>query len=242
MQEMEEARKDVEDMFEEAGIHIDFSGFDPDMSEEAAAARFVEMEEQLRSQVEADEPPRNPRRMSKRQAQREERMREAQELRKKSIGSIYKQLAKVLHPDLEPDAGQREHKVALMQELTAAYRANDLHTLLRLELEWIQHEQGDISRLTDSKLTIYNEVLREQVNELQEEVFFLSRHPRYQPLTDPNSMFDTRVRIPDDRDVRRLDQETKDIEFSLQRLRSSDALKEVMAITDAFRDAFDTPF
>jgi hypothetical protein len=55
-------------------------------------------------------------------------------------------------------------------------------------------------------------------------------------------MFDTRVRIPDDRDVRRLDQETKDIEFSLQRLRSSDALKEVMAITDAFRDAFDTPF
>jgi hypothetical protein len=159
-------------------------------------------------------------------------------LRKKSIGSIYKQLAKVLHPDLEPDAEQRSRKVVLMQELTAAYRANDLHTLLRLELEWIQHEQGDIARLTDNKLTIYNEVLREQVNELQEELFFLSRHPRYLPLTDANSMFDTRVRIPDERDVRRLDQETKDMELSLERLRSADALKEVIAVTDAYRTPF----
>jgi hypothetical protein len=36
----------------------------------------------------------------------------------------------------------------VMQELTAAYRNHDLHTLLRLELEWIRREEGDLDRIT----------------------------------------------------------------------------------------------
>src|ERR1019366_7589077 len=50
-----------------------------------------------------------------------ERMRQAEQIRNKSIASVYKQLAKVLHPDLEPDAGRKQAKGTLMQELTAAY-------------------------------------------------------------------------------------------------------------------------
>ena len=59
--------------------------------------------------------------------EKEERTRQAEQLRNKSITSIYKQLAKVLHPDLEPDAERKQAKGTLMQELTAAYRNNDLH-------------------------------------------------------------------------------------------------------------------
>jgi hypothetical protein len=126
--------------------------------------------------------------------QREQRERQAEEARKKSIATIYKQLARVLHPDFEQDAARKEEKVVLMQELTAAYRNNDLHTLLRLEMEWIEREQGDVQRLTDEKLAIYNQVLREQAWELEREVSDLAFHPRYQTLAKLGDPWDLRVR------------------------------------------------
>lgn len=55
-----------------------------------------------------------------------------------------------------------------MQELTVAYRQNDLHTLLRLEMQWIENEGGDIDRLTEEELGVYNEVLQGQVQGLEQ--------------------------------------------------------------------------
>jgi hypothetical protein len=102
-----------------------------------------------------------------------------EEARKRTVVGIYKQLAKVLHPDLERDPAQRERKQALMQELTKAHREGDLHTLLRLELEWIEREEGDLERLGDEKLGIYSELLEEQVEELQAEIRDLPCAPRF---------------------------------------------------------------
>ena len=69
-----------------------------------------------------------------------------------------------------------------MKQLTIAYEKNDLHTLLRLELAWIQKEDNNPSKLTDDKLGIYNEVLKEQVYELERDIENTLEHPRYQPL------------------------------------------------------------
>jgi hypothetical protein len=93
-----------------------------------------------------------------------------EQARKRGISVIYKQLAKALHPDLEQDAAMRERKHALMQELTKAYREGDLHTLLRLELEWLKCEEGDLAKLGDEQLGIYCELLEEQIEGLQAEV------------------------------------------------------------------------
>jgi hypothetical protein len=108
-----------------------------------------------------------------------ERAAAREEARKRTVVSIYKQLAKVLHPDLERDPALRERKHTLMQDLTKAYREGDLHTLLRLELEWISREEGDLARLGDEKLDIYIELLEEQVGELQAEVRDLPFSPRF---------------------------------------------------------------
>src|SRR5262249_31774859 len=105
-----------------------------------------------------------------------------EELRKRSIANIYKQLARVLHPDLERDAERQKKKVQLMQELTVAYRQNDLHTLLRLEMQWIENEGGDIDRLTEEKLGVYNEILQGQVQGLEQRLIGLMFHPRYRPI------------------------------------------------------------
>ena len=119
------------------------------------------------------------RKQSAGELKRAKRQAELEEARKRSVASIYKQLAKLLHPDLERDPARRCEKESLMQELTAAYRVGDLHTLLRLELEFIHKEQGDLERLGEEKLKIYCELLTEQIGELEQEVYALHEEPRY---------------------------------------------------------------
>jgi len=104
---------------------------------------------------------------------------QAEAARKRTISVIYKQLAKVLHPDLESDPVKREQKHHLMQELTAAYKQGDLHTLLRLELSWIHREEDDLDRLTDEKIKVYIELLNKQVADLRQEVASIPYLPHF---------------------------------------------------------------
>jgi hypothetical protein len=102
-----------------------------------------------------------------------------EEARKRTLSVIYKQLAKVLHPDLESDPAKREQKHHLMQELTAAYKAGDLHTLLRLELSWIHREEDDLDRLTAEKIKVYIELLDKQVADLRQEIAAIPYLPQF---------------------------------------------------------------
>lgn len=151
--EFEEQRDEIESMLNDLGIDVDLSDIKPGMSDEAMARKAAEtmarLQRELAERQQSAGPP--PRRKTQRQLQKEERERMAEELRKKTVATLYKQLARVLHPDLELDAELKQQKLAIMQELTVAYRNNDMHTLLRLEMEWIQREEGNIERLTDEK-------------------------------------------------------------------------------------------
>lgn len=162
---------------------------------------FAEMTRQLFEQSGSDGPAAGAsgepkaRKASAAQLKKERREAELEEARKRGISTIYKQLAKVLHPDLEQDPARRAEKERLMQELTAAYRSGDLHTLLRLELEFIHREQGDLNHLGEEKLKIYCELLGEQVVGLEEAVRSVPADPRYvalRPHVDPYFM-----RLPD---------------------------------------------
>lgn len=98
---------------------------------------------------------------------------------KKELVSLYRQLVKVLHPDLEQDLGKKLEKEELMKFLINAYENNDLHTLLELEKEWIG---GPKKEEEIEQLDIYNSVLREQVEKLQKSVDFAYLNPKYGPL------------------------------------------------------------
>ncbi len=235
----EETRSAIEDMFAEAGIDMDLDDLKPDMSPEAMAAKIAEMAGRFQEKTENEESEWRPpeRRKTRRQLEKEERLRQAEEVRKKSIASIYKQLAKVLHPDLEPDNERRQSKVVLMQELTAAYRNNDLHTLLRLELEWIRREESDLDRLTEEKLSIYNQVLRDQAKELERELAGLPYHPRYQPLAVPDGPFEIRLRTNGPAEAHLLDRAIADIEASIARTLGGEALREVRDALHAYHAA-----
>ncbi|SFF51394.1 hypothetical protein [Thermoflexibacter ruber] len=110
------------------------------------------------------------RKKTKKQIEKEQQQAEEKKLLSKDIRTIYTSLAKELHPDLEQDEAERHRKTEMMKRVTAAYEANDLFELLRLQLEYqIQHEH--IESLMEDQLKRYNQLLQEQIRELENERF-----------------------------------------------------------------------
>lgn len=175
-------RNEMENMFEDMGFDMNFDDMHSKMTQEEMIRKAIEMQEQMKQQASEKEKNSTPRKKTKKQLEKEEREKQIADARKKNIGSIYRQLAKIFHPDLERDEEMKIQKEELMKELTIAYNNNDLHSLLRLELAWIKKEENNPDNLTDGKLSIYNEVLKEQVTELEHEIFKTLQHPKYEPL------------------------------------------------------------
>ena len=231
-EQMDEARSAMEGLFADMGLDVDLSDFHPGMSEEERAVKSAGMIEDLRRQAEEAWSRREAhgargKKKSKRALKEEERARRSEELHKNTLGAIYRQLAKVLHPDLERDPDVRERKNAVMQNLTAAYAAGDLHALLRLELEWIHRETAGSALLADEKLDAYNELLEEQVTELQATLDALPLSPRYAPLVRDAGPWGTVFRLDGAAEVERLNDLTLGLTGSLERLQTRDALREV---------------
>jgi hypothetical protein len=121
---------------------------------------------------------------SAKQIEAEKMQEAAEELKKKNIGTIYKQLAKLFHPDLEQDEERKAEKVLLMQELTAAYEAKNLHALLTLELKWIHKENDHLESLTEEKLAVYLQILKEQIQDLTSQKQQVIYQPKYAVLVE----------------------------------------------------------
>jgi archaellum component FlaC len=88
----------------------------------------------------------------------------------KSIQAVYRQLVGALHPDREQDPAERVRKTELMQRITVAYKNKDLLQLLELQLNVEQIDQHAINRIADDRLKHFNQVLKDQLNELEMEV------------------------------------------------------------------------
>jgi len=242
-EDFEFAREMMEEELRSAGVKADLSGLRPDMSSEDLMREFERLEAEMREKAGASgagpgaKPP-NGRRKTKRQLEREEREKAEAELQKRDIGGLYRQLAKLLHPDLEQDPVARAEKEAAMKQLTTAYKANDLHAMLRLEVTWIAREEADPSRLTDAKLAIYNKVLKEQVAELEERLATVALQPRFQALSrylDPFGLGRLRFDLGTERAKLRLI--LNGMRESNRKLRGPEAAKEVRNLMEQRRAA-----
>lgn len=79
--------------------------------------------------------------------------------------TLYRQLARIHHPDLTRDPATQEQKTALMQRITEAYETNDLYTLLQL-----LSEAGPTEATDDDVLTRYTQALHQQQLELKQQL------------------------------------------------------------------------
>ena len=111
-----------------------------------------------------------------------------------AVRTLYMDLVKHLHPDREPDEAEKLRKTELLKRVTTAYKANELLTLLRLQLELNRIDQAHLENLAESQLRYYNTLLREQVRELelqlareQQELSTFTGKPYYYTVT-PTAM------------------------------------------------------
>jgi hypothetical protein len=232
-EDFETMKEGLGEMLGSMGVNADLSGMRPGMSDAEMAAQMAELRAQIEAQK-ATEAAGNVRPKTARQLEKEAREQAAEELRKRDVGGLYRQLAKLLHPDLEQDPVLKAEKEAAMKELTTAYKNDDLHAMLRLEVAWMAREQADAGRLTDQKLKIYNKVLKEQVAELEDELAAVGTHPRFQPLMRFVDPFFGDMNFHGPSEKRNLQSILKGLKKSIVALRGPRAAEEVAALVEAY--------
>lgn len=184
-QEKEKEFAQMQEVFEK--MKIDINGLD--IGDEAALAKKMEEARQKMEALRAAKEEQYRRRQAKKnktakQAAFEKLQQAVAEMKQKNISTIYKQLAKLFHPDLEQEAERKMEKEILMKELTAAYEEKNLHALLMLELQWIHDQSDHLESLTEEKLIIYLQILKEQAIRLENEKNNILQQPQYAALAD----------------------------------------------------------
>ena len=186
---MEEADEEMNAYYEEMlkKMNVDIAGID--LKDEAAvAAKLAEARHRMEALQEENierERKRNAKKSkTAKQIEFEKIQQAVKENKQKNISTIYKQLAKLFHPDLEQDTDKKVEKEILMKELTNAYEAKNLHALLMLELKWIHKENDHLESLTDEKLLIYLQILKEQAMDLEHEKNTIMQQPQYAVLVN----------------------------------------------------------
>jgi hypothetical protein len=151
-------------------------GDDLDMSSpeeifKRAQAHMNEQQTQFEAERREHEEHQSKRKKTAKQIAKESQQQAEEQQTSQSIRELYRKLASALHPDREPDPQERERKTLLMQRINQAYDKKNLLLLLELQLELEHIDQATINNITSSRLKHYNKILKEQLNELEHEIF-----------------------------------------------------------------------
>lgn len=167
----------IQEIARRAGVEVDVSDLHIDMSPDDL--RDILQARLLNAMEEKAVPGKSARKQTKAQLEKSARLKALEDAKKRDLRSLYKQLAKVLHPDLEINPQLKVHKEDWMKRLTSAYAEGDLSTLLQIELEWLGEEASNLAAAGDEKLEIYCDVLKEQIREQNERTNRLPHTPQY---------------------------------------------------------------
>jgi hypothetical protein len=106
----------------------------------------------------------------KRENKAEQRLRESKQAKTtRSVRSVYMELVKSFHPDLETDEAERKRKTGIMQEITEAYQEGRLLSLLKLQMEIEQIDRDKLESLDKNQLNYFNRILSQQAAELEQQ-------------------------------------------------------------------------
>ncbi|MCX6219350.1 hypothetical protein [Spirosoma sp.] len=112
---------------------------------------------------------------SEKRLAREARKKADEQNTTKAVRTLYMDLVKAFHPDREPDEAEKVRKTEIMHRVIAAYEKSDLLALFRLQLELERIDQSHLTSLAESQLNYYNKILRQQAQELDDELAALQK-------------------------------------------------------------------
>ncbi|GAA4012600.1 hypothetical protein GCM10022408_26670 [Hymenobacter fastidiosus] len=104
-------------------------------------------------------------RKTRKQKAREAAAQEEQQQLMGNTKTLYRQLARANHPDLERDPARAREKTIRMQQIIRAYESDDLYTLLQLLSE---HAPGSTDNESEDLLARYTKALCQQQEELKQ--------------------------------------------------------------------------
>lgn len=185
-----------------------------------AAAERVKQEAAEREEAAAKTP------KNKKQAAQEAQALNVQKVSK----SIYNDLVKLLHPDLEQDEALKMEKTEAMKKVNLAWQNNDFFGLLSLQSEYLSKHGDDIARLPDQQFKYYITVLKTQKAELEEQLGTYEMIPGipgyvYRHLTSPNAYTMRAMRA---QAVREEKETIKDQQHNLKLTQSPETLKSAL--------------
>lgn len=203
---------------------IDFGSMD-DVKEQLAKKMMEKLAQEEQDRQNRQEESGKRKKSAKVMAQ-EARQAEEEKNISQSIREVYRKLASALHPDREQDEGERARKTKLMQQVNVAYADKDLLRLLELQLEVEQIDQHSINSINEDRLKYYNKILREQADELKQEITGLQFGFRMRFDISPDASLTTKNLLRDqDREIAALKRDILDIEGDLQDFQKLPALK-----------------
>ncbi len=223
--DMDEMKDMMETMF---GVEIDKDAdvSTPEKMEEYLHRLMEEEEETMAEKNRQAEERRAKRPKSAKQQAREAKKAQEAEHKTKSVRTVYMDLIKAFHPDLEQDEAEKTRKTAIIQRVTEAYKNNDLLTLLQLQLEFERIDQDHLETLADDRLKYYNKILLEQARELEMMLFdtemslsMLFDLPPYMPCDLPTLEREL------EKNIKAMKKQIKLIERDLQSLSDPKVLK-----------------
>jgi hypothetical protein len=198
---------------------------------------------------------RSQRPKSAKQLEREAKQQLEEQNISQSIREVFRKLTSALHPDREQDPKERERKTEIMQRVNAAYTKKDLLRLLELQLEAEQIDQAHMNHIAEDRLKYINKVLKEQLDELLQEIaqvefpFKLQLNlPPYLPLSPKRLM----QQLADN--IRGIKRDTAQLREELSAYQDLNALKASLKhfkipkgprfddLDDLFFDNFESPF
>ena len=173
---MNEVQSEMSDLMKEFVEKMFDVELDEDLNLSSPKQFEAHLQEKLREKINAQEQtdtqePVKERKKTKKQLEKELRLQEEEALSQQSVREIYRKLVAALHPDREQDIDERIRKTELMQRVNAAYGKKDLLKLLELQLEIEQIDAEHLTQITDSRLKYFNKILKEQLEELNHEVY-----------------------------------------------------------------------
>ena len=189
-----EAAAELDDMklVMESMLGVDL-GDDLDMSSPEDLLRRVHEEMEQReaqdfAESQAQEERRTKRKKTAKQIAAQARAEAEQAQISLSIREVYRKLASALHPDRESDLQERERKTALMQRVNKAYSNNNLLQLLELQLELEHIDQHAINNISEDRLKHYNKILKDQIDELDQEIAHVEGNFKHSYGIEPFAM------------------------------------------------------
>lgn len=197
------------------GLDVDISNLSVHMSQEEFRAELNERLNQAKQKAHFEGT--GPKK-SKKELKKESEQKEIVEAKKKNVNTIFKSLAKQVHPDLEQDETERLKKEEFMKKVNQAYNDHDLFTLLALEQELVENNADRLNELTEAQIKIYIKVLREQLSDLKNEEAQLFYQPEYNFLRNfVDNTHSLKIWNPE-KQVQLSNNDLKKLEYTLQQL------------------------